>query len=137
MEEEEEKFDPETWLKSVNRSLQIIITILTIIKLFINFHESFQYSISLFLDIILNFIILIDVNIIPILFEKTEKEIVYVFAITLAISWALNIFTGLYAVSSFYSNDFKGIYNFILYGRIVLIFLYVGSSGINDDYLED
>ena len=110
------------WMKSVNLSLQIIITILTIIKLFINFHESEKYDGFLIIDTIFNFIILINVNIIPFLIDKVSNDEVVVIAMILACCWALNIFTGVYISYRLSSNDLLGIYNFTLYGRILLIF---------------
>ena len=63
--------------KSIALSLQIIITILTIIKLFINFHEFLDYSVLLIIDIILNFTILIDANIIPFIKDNDYEEAIY------------------------------------------------------------
>ena len=117
----EEGCEPLPLKRSINLSLQIIITILTIIKLYLNFHESLKYSISLIIDIVFNFLILILVNIIPFASYYGSEEIFTGLGYTLANCWALNIFSGNFAFSTFESEDFKGIYNFILYGRIVLI----------------
>ena len=48
----------------------------------------------------------------------------------LAVCWAANVLTCLWAASFFISKDFIGIYRFIIYGRIFLIFGFVASSGI-------
>ena len=78
--------------KSLNLSLQIINTILTIIKLFINFHETKEYNIYVIIDSIFNFIILIDVNIIPFLVDKLDEEKLIAIVVTLAFSWAISFF---------------------------------------------
>ena len=70
----EEGSSPPPLIKSINLSLQIIVTILTIIKLVMNFHEPLDYSVSLIIDIILNFLILILVNIIPIILYRDEYK---------------------------------------------------------------
>ena len=117
--------------KSIALSLQIIITILTIIKLFINFHEFLDYSVLLIIDIILNFIILIDVNIIPFVIDNESIENKFTFFVgILGFCWVLNFITGI--MLSFYldSYDFLGIYNFSLYIRIILIFGFMTISSI-------
>ena len=119
--------------KSLNLSLQIINTILTIIKLFINFHETKGYNIVLIIDSIFNFIILIDVNIIPFIVEKVSNETAITFGVILAFCWGLNIFSGMIMIEFLISKDLLGIYNFILYGRIPLIAGFVGSSEIDSD----
>ena len=119
--------------KSLNLSLQIINTILTIIKLFINFHETKEYNICVIIDSIFNFIILIDVNIIPFIVEKVSNETAITFGVILAFCWGLNIFSGMIMIQFLISKDLLGIYNFILYGRIPLIAGFVGSSEIDSD----
>ena len=114
--------------KSINLSLQIIITILTILKLFINFHESNEYSVFLIIDIIINFIILVDVNIIPFLVDKIDDEKLIAIGVTLAFSWAISFFTGLISISYLDSNDYLGIHRFIIYGRMALIPGFAASS---------
>ena len=132
----EEGSSPPPFIKSINLSLQIIVTILTIIKLVMNFLEPLDYSVSLIIDIILNFLILILVNIIPIILYRDEYEIAYGLGFILAACWALNIFTGLYAFYTFESKDCKGIYNFILFGRIVLIAGFVASTDFHEEYFD-
>ena len=119
-----------TLKKSINLSLQIIITILTIIKLYFNFHESKEYSIFLIIDIIINFIILIDVNIIPFLVNRLDEEKVNTIVFTLAGSWIISLFSGLISISSLYTNE-SGIHMFIIFGRMALIPGFVVSSGID------
>ena len=117
--------------KSIALSLQIIITILTIIKLFINFHEFLDYSVILIIDIILNFTILIDANIIPFIKDNDYEEAIFIIFIgILGFCWTANLMTGI--ILSFYlgSNDLLGIYNFILYIRIILIFGFMAISSI-------
>ena len=132
----EEGSQPLPFIKSINLSLLIIFTILTIIKLVMNFYEPLDYTVSLIIDIILNFLILILVNLIPILLYIEEYEIAYLLGFILAACWALNVFTGLYAFSSFESKDFKGIYRFILFGRIALIAGFAGSADFHQEYFD-
>ena len=117
--------------KSIALSLQIIITILTIIKLFINFHEFLDYSVLLIIDIILNFIILIDANIFPFVIDNgyEEKKFTIVAGI-LGFCWIANLMTGIMLSFNLDSNDFLGIYNFSLYGRIILIFGFMAMYSI-------
>ena len=127
----EKGVEPLPLKKSVNFSLQIINTILTIIKLFINFHESDKYNILVIIDSIFNFIILIDVNIIPFLVGKVSNDTATKFVIILAFIWGLNVMSGLMIIHLLISKDLLGINYFILFGRIPLIAGFAGSSGIN------
>ena len=134
----EEGSQPLSDIKSINLSLQIIVTILTIIKLFMNFYEPLDYTVFLIIDIILNFLLLILVNIIPILLYKEEYEIANGLGIILEAWMALNIFIGVYELSSFESKDFKGIYNFLFFGRIALVAGFIGTCDFheNRDYFD-
>ena len=129
----EKGVEPLPLKKSVNFSLQIINTILTIIKLFINFHESDKYNILVIIDSIFNFIILIDVNIIPFLVGKVSNDTAIKFGIILAFIWALNVMSGLMIIHLLISKDLLGINYFIIFGRILLIWGFAGTSGIDSD----
>ena len=74
----EEGVRPISRLKTTQLSLQIIITILTIIKLYINFNEiNYDDIIFLIVDNVVDFIILIVVIITPI-FNSKLKYLMYI-----------------------------------------------------------
>ena len=125
----EEGVRPISRIKTTHLSLQIIITILTIIKLYINFHEiKNDYIIFLIVDDALNFVILIVVTIYPLFIRKHS----YLISI-LGLCWILSLMTGLILSFYFASNEFLGIYNFALYGRLLLLFAFFVISGLYYD----
>ena len=125
----EEGVRPISHIKTTHLSLQIIISILTIIKLYINFNEiKNEYFILLIIDSVINFTILILVIITPNVIFKLS----YILCI-LGPIWIINIPTGLILSFNFYSNEFLGIYNFALYVRIPLLFLFFVMSAMYYD----
>ena len=117
-------------IRPTHASLQIIISILTIIKIFINFYEN-EISALLIIDIIINFIILIVVILSP-FFEFKHS----CFLCILLPCWFVNIITGSILSNLFVSNEFLGIYYFVLFSRVALIFLFTIISGFYHDKSE-
>ena len=128
----EMKEEESSWGRPKAISLQIIIIIFTIIKLFINFHEYLDYSITLTIDIIFNFILLIEVILIPFFFHKDMDEDIFVFfMVTLGIGELGNVITGFIISFQLDSKDFIGIYYLILFGRIFLLWGFVVFIGFD------
>ena len=110
-------------VKSTHLSLQIIISILTIIKLFIDFHE-IEFNIFTIIDIVINFIMLITVIMSSFFVDHC------CFFCILGQCWFASLVFGVLLTSFFVSYELLGIYNFALFARMLLFFPFFVVSGL-------
>ena len=120
----EEGVKPISSLKSAHLSLQINITILTIIKLFINFLE-IEFNIFTIIDTVINIITLIVVFMSPFF---VDNHLCYFFI--LGPLWFGSFVSGFSITYFFVSYELSGIYYFALIVRILLFFGFFVVSGL-------
>ena len=120
------------YFSAINISINVIIIILTIIKLVLNFTEA-VYNASVICDIILNFIILICSIIVITLYKSSLIHMIASY-INMVI-WIAALITS-FLTYEYILNDskLKGIYNFSSYTKIALCFSTFILGIIDDDY---